>query len=270
MTRRVGLCSYPKSGNTWVRFMIANIMEVDRTVDYRNINEIIPTGAPTSKSPEATLAGWQFYKTHLPIGEAVNIYDRVIYIARDGFDALESYRWFLQKQHPRLFRGDADFLLGHRRFYGYWGEHYNREFDGSKSVHVVRYEDLKNDSRSELSAVLEFLDVDVVSQTQKLDTAILRSSRERMKALPGSAEFMKAASNSTNFVRRGESGKGLKYWTESGFLSQVMMQPGFLGTMERFSYAYPEVPAVSNNVGVWDSISFHARDFARKVGKTLK
>lgn len=250
--------------------MIANMMEVERSIDYHNIDKIIPTGVPTLKAPEATLAGWEFYKTHLPIGEAANIYDRVIYIERDGFDALESYRWFLQKQHPKLFRSDVDFLLGHRRFYGYWGEHYNQEFDGVNSVHIVRYEDLKNDSRQELNAVLEFLDVDVISQTRNLDMAILRSSRERMKALPGSAEFMKAANKSTNFVRRGESGKGLKYWTEAGFLSQVMTQPGFLASMKRFSYAYPEVPALLKKIGVRDSISFHARDIVRKVRKTLK
>ena len=110
MNRNVGICSYPKSGNTWLRFLLANMMQRNSNITYNNINGIVPTGLPVKASFASNLEGWQFYKTHLPMVEAAGTYDKLIYIVRNGFDALESYRWFLDKQHPKLFEDEKDFL----------------------------------------------------------------------------------------------------------------------------------------------------------------
>ena len=34
--------SYPKSGNTWTRFLIANLVYPEKLPDFRNINYLLP------------------------------------------------------------------------------------------------------------------------------------------------------------------------------------------------------------------------------------
>ena len=36
------LVSYPKSGNTWARFLIANLIHPGEKIDFSNVNRIIP------------------------------------------------------------------------------------------------------------------------------------------------------------------------------------------------------------------------------------
>ena len=36
------LVSYPKSGNTWARFLLGNLLEPDSPVSFKNIEKIIP------------------------------------------------------------------------------------------------------------------------------------------------------------------------------------------------------------------------------------
>ena len=36
------LVSYPKSGNTWVRFLLANLIHPNETVSFANINRLLP------------------------------------------------------------------------------------------------------------------------------------------------------------------------------------------------------------------------------------
>lgn len=36
------LVSYPKSGNTWTRFLVANLVYPERNPDFSNINDLLP------------------------------------------------------------------------------------------------------------------------------------------------------------------------------------------------------------------------------------
>ena len=45
----VFLVSYPKSGNTWTRFLIANLVFPEKQPDFANINELIPDPEGLSK-----------------------------------------------------------------------------------------------------------------------------------------------------------------------------------------------------------------------------
>src|SRR6266567_6631593 len=36
------LVSYPKSGNTWARFLIANLVRPYEKIDFSNVNRVIP------------------------------------------------------------------------------------------------------------------------------------------------------------------------------------------------------------------------------------
>ena len=43
------LVSYPKSGNTWTRFLIANLVYPEKNPDFSNINQLLPDPEAMSK-----------------------------------------------------------------------------------------------------------------------------------------------------------------------------------------------------------------------------
>jgi len=48
------LVSYPKSGNTWARFLIANLIHPGEKIDFSNVNRIIP-GPEVTRNRELML-----------------------------------------------------------------------------------------------------------------------------------------------------------------------------------------------------------------------
>jgi hypothetical protein len=43
------LVSYPKSGNTWVRFLLANLLYPNQAVGFANINRLLPAPGVSSR-----------------------------------------------------------------------------------------------------------------------------------------------------------------------------------------------------------------------------
>ncbi|MDC1398230.1 sulfotransferase domain-containing protein [Octadecabacter sp.] len=267
MHRNVGICSFPKSGNTWLRFLLANMMQDKLDVTYANINDIVPTGLPVKNASLNHLEGWQFYKTHLPMAEAAGIYDKIIYIARDGFDALESYRWFLEKQHPKLFENNTDFLIGHSKFYGFWGEHYDHFLAADDRIHTLRYEDLIENTHAELLNVVKFLDLDETKYYKVCSDAADKSKKDKMRSMSGSDKFMKAASGTTNFIRRGVGGKGEKYWEKTEYFGNIVQQPNFRETMFNLYGTRISSSPLPKKIPLLSKLLFEKKNFKRRLKK---
>ncbi len=99
----VFLVSYPKSGNTWLRFLIANALKVhynvEQDVNFFNILDIIP-----SIIGDGNLRlGGSFGRTDIPriikSHSAYNpYYYRVILLVRDPRDVMISSRKFCQSR----------------------------------------------------------------------------------------------------------------------------------------------------------------------------
>src|SRR2546430_17117355 len=60
----VFLVSYPKSGNTWTRFLIANLVFPDRHPDFSNINQLIPDPEALAKRDLDRVARPRYIKSH--------------------------------------------------------------------------------------------------------------------------------------------------------------------------------------------------------------
>ena len=58
------LVSYPKSGNTWVRFLLANLIHPNETVGFANINRLLPAPGVLSKRFLKTLPRPRILKSH--------------------------------------------------------------------------------------------------------------------------------------------------------------------------------------------------------------
>lgn len=100
----VGLVSYPRSGNTWLRFLLTHCLWPDATVSFQTLGRYVPDWHrqldrhtfTDSKSPSSQLP-FRVVKSH----QIFNRYfDKRIYLYRDGRDALTAYYYWLQGRDP--------------------------------------------------------------------------------------------------------------------------------------------------------------------------
>ena len=90
----VFIVSYPKSGNTWTRFLIANLVYSDKSPDFRNINELIPDPEALSKRHLAKVSRPRIIKTHQYFHPS---YRKIIFVVRDPRDVAVSLYYFQKK-----------------------------------------------------------------------------------------------------------------------------------------------------------------------------
>lgn len=182
------LVSYPKSGNTWVRFLLASLLSADGSVDLLEMEERVPmiyhcTNAVLCQKLRPRVIG-----SHECFDPR---YGRVIYIVRDPRDTvISSYHHHLKARDiPEGYAMDlfvprwlsAALTVGN---VGTWREHvlsWTATRGDDPGFLLIRYEDLKRDSRSELDRVTRFLGVG--ASPQKLACAVEGSSPERMREL---------------------------------------------------------------------------------------
>jgi len=180
--------SYPRSGNTWTRFLIANLVYPEKNVGFSNIEKLIPdTSSQSNRALKATPRP-RIIKTHEYFDHR---YRKVIYIVRDPRDVALSYYDF-QRKYRQIEDGYPleqyvdDFVQGRLISIGWgtWGENvaswmYTR--GKRKEFLLLRYEDMMKDTMHELTRIADFLGIS--PETQRLQQAIERSSADRMREL---------------------------------------------------------------------------------------
>src|SRR5574337_435667 len=150
------LVSYPKSGNTWVRFLLANLLYPNETVGFANINRLLPAPGVSSKRFLKSLPRPRILKSHEPFDVR---FRKVIYLVRDPRDvAVSEYFFSLKKryigQDVSLDQFAKRFIAGETASYGSWWEHaasWIGARNGNPRFLLVRYEDLLSDSMREMA-----------------------------------------------------------------------------------------------------------------------
>jgi hypothetical protein len=208
------LVSYPKSGNTWTRFLVANLMYPDKNPDFSNINELIPDPEALSKNHLNELPRPRIIKSHQYFDPR---YQKVICIVRDPRDvALSEYHF----QIKRGLIGDdapvADFVtsfLGHKQehSYGTWYENVGSWFFTRRShpaFLLVRYESMQSQPMPEMARIAEFLGATV--DPEALAFAVKQSSADRMRELEKKQAHLWSSTKDTRpdkpFVRQAKAG----------------------------------------------------------------
>ena len=181
------LVSYPRSGNTWTRFLIANLLFPDLEVSFLNIDHLIPDVININRRELAKIPRPRLIKSHEYFDPR---YKKVIYIVRDPRDVVISYYYFLLKQG---FIKDSDSLETFvQRFvdgdvdpeFASWNENVLSWVGirmGRPGFLLLRYEDLKAKPTHELAKAAEFLGIQRTSES--LTRAANLSSVERMREL---------------------------------------------------------------------------------------
>ena len=203
---RVVLASYPKSGNTWLRFILSNLyLKTDIEVNFQNIEHLAP----------GVMKPWKYwfqkkhlnppvFKTHSRYDES-NAYSKNIYIVRDPRDVYISYYHYLD--------GDKDlsyfpwFMVNYAFPYGRWSEHVRSWLDhkDDEKVVIVKYESLLENPQRELDKIMKKLSLP--STKEERAEAIEKSTFNKMK----DNALRTYRDGNAPFVRKGLSGE----WKES-------------------------------------------------------
>ncbi len=180
------LVSYPKSGNTWVRFLVANLLHPQEPVTLLGADRIIPSVDGQSKKFFKRMAGPRVIKSHYPFHQS---YRRVIYVVRDPRDvAVSQYHYQIKRgvieEHYPIEQFVSLFVAGEVCPYGSWAENVASWLAARRSdpkFVLVRYEDLLRQPMAELGRIAALLGLEATSD--RLQSAVERSTADCLRKL---------------------------------------------------------------------------------------
>ncbi|HTU42198.1 MAG TPA: sulfotransferase domain-containing protein [Candidatus Aquilonibacter sp.] len=228
----VFVASYPRSGNTWLRFMLYEIL-VGQSSSFVNIRQLVPDIGQQDAASPLLAQGGRLIKTHEPYRRE---YKKAIYLVRDARDVALSE--FAYQKALGVIPDDFElylqrFLRGRVNPFGSWVEHVNSwmkaKDDEDAEILLVHYDKLRRDPEESLAAMMEFLAVTVERQTiqRAISNNSLKKMQEKEKANP------QKASAKGRFVREGSVGG----WSQAFTPAQALVFEQHTGTvLQRLGY----------------------------------
>lgn len=252
MTRISWIASYPKSGNTWLRSMLAAYINGATAETLTGIHDLVPdihrmiTGGDL---PAWDDGGSHFAKTHfLPDVPILRFYREVslkaVYLVRNPRDVLLSgLRMMHVPQHDKKeCRRLAEMFIAHESYFadrgrvgiGSWTENLRmwtstdilrKSFPNIDSL-TVRYEDLRSDTVGKLTEIVDFLDLGRPVVHRDIQSAVESSTLERMREMEKKDKVPKVSHPASRklsaenpatqfpFVGEGKQGQSLAFMGE--------------------------------------------------------
>ena len=204
-SRDVFLASYPRSGNTWLRFVLSELL-TGASIDFDNVDRFIPemkwhgSAVPILPGPGRLIKTHEHYRKE---------YKRAIYIVRDARDvALSAYA---RSGQIGIVDQDFDaflpsFLQGRANPYGAWDRHLRSWLDGplakAGKLLVIKFEDLRRAPETAVSRMVEFVGVPMTPE--KVRAALANNSVDQMRIKEEkSRKLYRSTTEDGRFVRKG-------------------------------------------------------------------
>ncbi len=201
------IASYPRSGNTWIRFLLADLA-TGRQANFESIDRLIPSVGSHRGAPELA-GGHRLIKTHEAHREE---YVNAIYLIRDVRDVLIS--WYrVTRPDPDDISGldifVAEFVTRHASPYGRWTDHVRSWLaarDRGERILIYRFEDLQAAPMASLAEIAAFLGIS--TDPTNVESALARNNPEAMRRLEqeGTEYLRRAVGHRSQGVRRGAIG----------------------------------------------------------------
>ncbi len=172
------IVAYPKSGMTWFQNILTGIVYgIDPALSPDTlVQELVPD--IHSKKFYKRFSDPMFFKSH---HQPQPNFRRVIYITRDGRDAMVSYYHFLRNLSGQDPNWKELILEGKGLNRGWWHEHVEGWLQNPYDADIIylKYEQLKLNPLQELQRVCEFLNIE--KQSMQLQFVIEQSSFSKMQ-----------------------------------------------------------------------------------------
>lgn len=213
----VFLASYPKSGNTWLRHLLAYVVTQESTPWRGGIDKVSDLVGRHCGLPTVATDRGRLIKTHEPWRPE---YQKAIVLTRDGRDVAVSEFHFQSVYTKHFFLyGESfatflDFFLqGKTNGYGAWQQHvtsWTSAASDRSNILLLPFEQLKEDTYGSLRSVCQHIGLDYSEQL--LHDAIEDCSVGSMKAKE-KAYWESKGESSRNFVRTGKAGGWKSHFT---------------------------------------------------------
>lgn len=183
----VVIASYPKCGNTWSTFLIANLLHPDERVDFASIHRLVPSLNYKERDYRLRrLPRPRVLRTHHTYQPDCR---RVIQIVRDPRDVAVSFYHFALRRGQIADSMTLDeyvpkFLSPQGKAYANWGENVGSWMGAryeTEDFLLVRYEDMLEDAERELTRMAELMEL--TPEPERIATAVYRSSADEMRKL---------------------------------------------------------------------------------------
>ena len=203
------LASYPRSGTTWLRFLLYESL-LGVSTAFGEVRRGVPGVQKIEIGIPVLDFGGRIVQTHEPYCDRDR---RVVYVVRDPRSVVVSeYRW---QRYSGFYAGSFDtffkhFLVGRTNPWGSWGDHVEfwQKSPAGRNDHlyVVRYEDLRSDPEGIFAGVLSFLGVH--KDPSVIKQVIENNTVERMRAKEDDARAKRGAGpkKDLRFVNTGSVG----------------------------------------------------------------
>lgn len=210
------ITSFPKSGNTWVRFFLCNIISLrewgGETVTFPKLDATMPELGVSNllmSWPHDTIP--RVVKTHKPRWPIFRG-NRVILLVRDPRDVMVSYYHFETGKRNGQFSGSFSEFIRHPKFgVEAWCRHYASW--RTQATVVLTYAELKKDDVETFDRMLETIGV-------SLSRTLIRQAAERsrfekiqeVEEKEGVRENSDHFEEGEQFTRKGETGQWDEYF----------------------------------------------------------
>jgi hypothetical protein len=241
------LVSYPKSGNTWVRLLLANLIHPQEVVTLTGADQLIPSVDGQSRRYFEQMPRPRVIKSHYPFCET---YKRVIYVVRDPRDIAVSQYHFQVKRRVLddgfpIDKFITSFVAGEVCPYGSWGENvasWTGARTGDPNFLIVRYEDLLRQTYDELSRIVLLLQMN--ASAERLSLAVERSTAEKMRKMEKQEGRLWASTKDTRqdipFIRAATDGQWQSVLSPSS-VQKIETAWGHLMLIFGYKLAYVQV-----------------------------
>lgn len=221
--RDIYLLSFPKSGNTWLRYLIAyavwpHLEEIDLkemalylpSVGLKHDFEVMKNpNAPCNTFTKRIIKDHSTYNRH-----SKKRIKKAIYLVRDGRDVIVSYWFFCNQRDQTNIPLDEFIRLSSLKnhSYGSWRKHVLEWINAPlENKIILRYEDIINDPEKSLLDVLNFCEICIPSK--QISDAVNKASFKKMQEMELNKGFNLEQYKNINFVRNGKIGDWKQYFT---------------------------------------------------------
>lgn len=226
MSDIIWIASFPKSGNTWVRFMVADLVFAIHD-DSRAMEQKIPDmhkdGGRVRLRKDRIWRGHTFAKTHYPLSKNMeDIAHKTIYVLRNPLDVLASIVNYYDIEEERKEDLVDEFVktstIESFTIWGYgdWFTHLDSWLESEKPRLLLTYEDMSRRPLETCNKIAEFLEIDATPED--LARVQTNSSFERLQDLErrevaGDVDGFFKRVHKTPFVHKGAIGAASEIFT---------------------------------------------------------